>query len=181
MDTSGSIVVGFFDHDSKRIETKVLHANLEKDDHDNPSLFIDNQGKLFVFYSKHASTDPIHLLKAKNADDISEWETVSSLNLNDSIAYPGLSNTYTYTNIYQLSNENNRLFLFWRGADFKPNFSVSNDNGKTWSTGKILILPDRTYKDRRPYLKVASNNKDVIHFAFTDGHPNADPQILSIM
>src|SRR5687768_14423591 len=175
IDSSGSIVVGFYDHDLKRAETKVLHKNLEKDDHNNPSLFIDKHGKLEAFYSKHATTAPIYMLKTKNAEDISEWEIAASLNLNDTVAYSGLSNTYTYTNICQLSNEKDKLYLFWRGADFKPNFSVSRDNGKTWSPGKILILPDRLYKDRRPYLKIASNDKDVIHFAFTDGHPNVEP------
>ena len=175
VDSSGSIVVGFYDHELKRTETKVLQKNFEKDDHDNPSLFIGADGKLTVFYSKHANSEPIYMLKAKRAEDISEWESAASLNLNDSVAYPGLSNTYTYTNICQLANEKNKFFLFWRGADFKPNVSVSNDNGKHWSPGKILILPERIYKDRRPYLKMASNNKDVIHFAFTDGHPNVEP------
>jgi len=177
VDSSGSIVVGCYDHDLKRTETKVLHKNLEKDDHANPSLFITRQGKLMVFYSKHdgTATEPIYMVKAKNAENISEWEPAVSLNLNDTVAYPGLSNTYTYTNICQLANEKNKLFLFWRGADYKPNFSVSDDVGKTWTPGKIFILPGRIYKDRRPYLKVATNNKDVIHFAFTDGHPNAEP------
>ena len=175
VDSIGNIIIGFYDHNLKRIETKVLHKNLERDDHDSPSLFIDRQGKLMVFYSKHASSEPIYMVKAKNAEDISEWETTATLNLNDTIAYPGLSNTYTYTNICQLANEKDKLYLFWRGADFKPNFSVSHDNGKNWSPGKILILPERIYKDRRPYLKVATNNKDVIHFAFTDGHPNVEP------
>jgi len=79
-------------------------------------------------------------VKAKNAEDISEWEPTRTLILNDTIAYPGLSNTYTYTNICQLAGEKDKLYLFWRGADFKPNFSVSADNGKNWSPGKILIL-----------------------------------------
>ena len=175
IDSSGSIVVGYYDHDLKRTQTKVLHANFEKDDHDNPSLFIDRHGYLVAFYSKHATSEPIYMWKTKKAEDISEWQIESSLKLNDSVTYPGLSNTYTYTNICQLSNENDKLFLFWRGVDFKPNFSVSQDNGKTWRPGKILILPNRIYKNRRPYLKIASNNKDVIHFAFTDGHPNVEP------
>ncbi|MGZ5191266.1 MAG: BNR-4 repeat-containing protein [Flavisolibacter sp.] len=174
VDSSGNIIVGFYDHELKRTEIKVLHRNFEKDDHDNPSLFIDRQGKLMVFYSKHATPEPIYLVRSKKAEDISEWETAATLNLNDSIAYPKLSDTYTYTNICQLANEKDKLYLFWRGADFKPNFSVSHDSGKVWSAGKILILPDRIYKDRRPYLKVASNNKDAIHFAFTDGHPNVE-------
>ena len=99
VDSYGNIMVGFYDHDLKRIETKVLHKNLEIDDHDNPSLFIDKQGKLMVFYSKHASSEPIYLVKGKNAEDISEWETPDTLHLNDTIVYPGFSNTYTYTNV----------------------------------------------------------------------------------
>jgi hypothetical protein len=174
VDSFGNITVGFYDYDLKRIETNVLHKNLERDDHSNPSLFIDRTGKLKVFYSKHASSEPIYLLKAKNAEDISDWEIPDTLHLNDTSAYPGFSNTYTYTNICQLADEKDKLYLFWRGIDFKPNFSVSPDSGKSWSPGKILILPDRIYKNRRPYLKVASNNKDVIHFAFTDGHPNVE-------
>ena len=169
-------MVGFYDHDMKDIEIKVLHENFEKDDHNNPSLFIDKEGKLMVFYSKHATGhSPVFLARGKNAEDISEWEPVNKLRLNDTIAYAGLSNTYTYTNIFQLTDEKNKLYLFWRGADFKPNFSLSHDNGKSWTPGKILILPERIYKNRRPYIKIASNNRDVIHFAFTDGHPNAEP------
>jgi len=175
VDSSGSIIVAFYDHDLKRTETKVLHRDFEKDDHNNPSLFIDRQGRLMVFYSKHAAPEPIYLVKARDAEDISEWEPTAILSLNDTVAYPGLSDTYTYTNICQLANEKDKLYLFWRGTDFKPNFSVSTDGGKAWSPGKILILPDRIYKDRRPYLKIASNNKDAIHFAFTDGHPNVEP------
>ena len=175
VDSAGSIVIGFYDHNLKHAETTVLYKNLEKDDHANPSLFIDRQGKLMVFYSRHDDTTAIYLVKAKKAENISEWETSVALKLNDTVTYRGLSNTYTYTNVCQLANENDKLYLFWRGADYKPNFSVSHDRGKTWTTGRIFILPERIYTDRRPYLKVASNNKDVIHFAFTDGHPRAEP------
>lgn len=176
VDSIGNIVVGFYDHDLKHIETKVLHEHFEKDDHDNPSIFIGADGRLMIFYSKHGTgNSPIFLARSKNPEDISEWEPVSKLRLNDTLTYAGLRNTYTYANVVQLSEEKDKLYLFWRGSDFKPNFSISSDNGKNWATGKILILPERIYKNRRPYMKVASNNKDVIHFAFTDGHPNAEP------
>jgi hypothetical protein len=175
VDSSGNIVVGSYDHDSKEIQTHVIHPKLQKDDHNNPALFMDARGKLMAFYSKHATTDPIYVVQAKNPENISEWESRRALELNDSVTYSGLSDTYTYANICQLSEENKKLYLFWRGADFKPNFSVSADEGKTWTKGKILILPERIYRNRRPYYKIASNNRDVIHFAFTDGHPNAEP------
>jgi hypothetical protein len=174
IDRKGNVVVGFYDHDSKTIETNIVHKELEVDDHDNPSLFIDNDQRLWLTYSKH-SGDCIYLAKAKRAEDISTWEPTRSLQLNDTVTYPESSNTYTYTNLFQLADEQNTLYLFWRGADYKPNFSTSTDNGETWSPGKILILPERLYRDRRPYVKVVSNNKDVIHFAFTDGHPNREP------
>jgi hypothetical protein len=174
IDHRGNVMVGYYDHDSKTIDTMVLHKELEVDDHDNPGLFLDKEGKLWLTYSKH-SGDRIYLIKGKNPEDISSWEPARSLQLNDTITYSGSSNTYTYTNLCQLADEQNTLYLFWRGADYKPNFSMSMNNGATWSSGKILILPERLYRDRRPYVKIASNNKNIIHFAFTDGHPNREP------
>ena len=176
VDSVGNIVVAAYDHDDGKIESFVLHEKFERDDHDNPSFIVDGEGKLMVFYSKHATgNSPIFLARAKTAESISEWEPLQALRLNDTIAYAGFSNTYTYTNVVRLSDEQEKLFLFWRGADFKPNFSVSPDNGRTWEKGKVLILPERIYKDRRPYIKVASDNKSVIHLAFTDGHPHVEP------
>jgi hypothetical protein len=175
VNSSGDIEIASYDHDREHIETKVLHANLEVDDHDNPSLIIDKDGKLLVFYSKHAHEEPILLMRSVNAEDISSWEPVRRLALNDSVTYAGLSDTYTYASLCRLADENDKLFLFWRGADFKPNFSVSADNGNNWSTGRIMILPERIYHNRRPYFKIASNGKNTIHFAFTDGHPNMEP------
>jgi hypothetical protein len=175
VDSLGSIVIGFYDHDLKKIETRVIHEKLQVDDHNNPSLLFDKDGRLLVFYARHAEKDPIYLARTKNPEDISEWEPRQALGLNDTAAYAGLSNTYTYANICRLDSEQEKLYLFWRGADFKPNFSTSTDNGKNWSKGKLLILPERIYNNRRPYLKVATNNRDIIHFAFTDGHPHNEP------
>lgn len=175
VDSKGSIVVGYYDHDSMTIETAVIDPELQIDDHNNPSLFFDPEGKLMVFYSLHSSKSPMRLARAKHAENITEWEPVQKLAINDTTEFPGASNTYTYTNICQLSMENNLLYLFWRGVDFKPNYSTSSDNGLSWEPGGILILPERTYSNRRPYLKMSSNHKDVMHFAFTDGHPNKEP------
>lgn len=175
VDSEGSIVIGYYDHDQGSIETKVLDPMLQVDDHNNPSLLFDNKGKLLVFYSQHSRKSPMTLVRSVNPESINEWETPQTLVLNDSTIFPQASNTYTYTNIIRLSKEKDKLYLFWRGVDFKPNFSISEDMGYNWAEGKLLVLPDRIYRNRRPYLKVASNNKDVIHFAFTDGHPRNEP------
>ncbi len=171
----GSIEVGFYDHDQDTVVIHRLDSKLKVDDHNNPSFNIDSQGRLLVFYSKHSSESPMILARGSNPESIDTWEASKELVLNDSTLFPGASNTYTYTNIVRLSDEEDKLYLFWRGVDFKPNFATSDDNGYSWSTGDILILPERTYRNRRPYLKVGTNNKDVIHFAFTDGHPRNEP------
>ncbi|MBN2612363.1 MAG: BNR-4 repeat-containing protein [Bacteroidales bacterium] len=175
MNSLGDLVAGCYDIDTRQVTTQVIHKNLEIDDHDNPSLIIDNKGYVTYYYTKHAFKTPLLTVRSKRPEDISEWAPVRELHLNDTIAYKEYRNSYTYANIYQLADENNRQYLFWRGMDFKPNFSFSDDQGNSWSNGKILILPDRTYRDRRPYLKVSSNGKDKIHFAFTDGHPRDEP------
>ncbi|MFW6157269.1 MAG: BNR-4 repeat-containing protein [Balneolaceae bacterium] len=171
---SGEVEVGYYDHQTGDISTHVLEDNFQVDDHNNPSLLFDREGYLMVFYSEHSTEKPIYLQKSSNPEDITEWEERRSLDLNDSEKYEGYSDTYTYTNPQYLSGED-KLYLFWRGSDFKPNYAVSGDEGESWSKGDILILPDREYRDRRPYLKVSSNGKDRIHFAFTDGHPRDEP------
>lgn len=103
-------------------------------------------------------------------------QPVKRLELNDKDFYPGLGDTYTYTNPVMLSEENDRIYIFWRGIDNKPNYSFSDNKGQTWSKGRIFILPERIYNMRRPYLKVYSDGKSKIHFAFTDGHPNVEKE-----
>jgi hypothetical protein len=175
VDSKGSIVVGAYDHEHQTIETSTIHMELQIDDHNNPSLLMDSEGKLMVFYSKHSDNSPILLSRGKYPENIQEWETAQPLELNDTSLFEETSNTYTYTNIVRLSEESNKLYLFWRGTDFKPNFSTSEDGGRTWSKGKILVLPERIYRNRRPYLKIATDNYTTIHLAFTDGHPRNEP------
>lgn len=131
MDSKGNVNVGYFDDKDGKIKTEIIQSDFEIDDHDTPSIFIDKDGYLFVFYSKHSKQEPIYLLKSSEPEEITTWEPLQKLALNDTVKYSQYSNTYTYTNIQQLSEENNRLYLFWRGADFKPNFSISDDKGKS--------------------------------------------------
>lgn len=173
--STGDVTVGFYDHQTGEVKSYVLHQQLEIDDHDNPSLVMTPEGKLMVFYSKHSKDFPIQMAKTVHPERIDEWEEVKSLNINDTVTYAGKLDSYTYTNPYLLTEENNRIHLFWRGMDFKPNYSFSEDGGVTWEKGKIFILPENIYRNRRPYLKVSSNGKNSLHFAFTDGHPRNEP------
>lgn len=169
IDSYGDIHIAYYDHDNHEIKSKVLYDKLETDDHDNPVILINKDGKLNVFFSKHAKNFPIQLYQSKYPEDIIEWQPPVALAINDTEMYKGLSNTYTYQNPVYLSEED-RYYIFWRGADFKPNYAVSDD-GVHFGKGKIFVLPERVYRDRRPYMKVSSDGKSRIDFAFTDGHP----------
>ena len=126
-----------------------------------------------VFFTKHGGNNPTWLFIMKSPENILEWDK-KELYLNDTAYYSGFTSENTYVNPVMLSGENNRIYLFWRGIDNKPHYSVSDDLGETWSKGRIFILPERIYSMRRPYVKVESNHKDKIVFAFTDGHPNME-------
>jgi rhamnogalacturonyl hydrolase YesR len=174
IDNWGDVVVGYYDHRTTTIHSHVVAQNIEVDDHNNPSLFFDEKGHLIVTYNLHMMADmPLFLVRAKKPEDISEWEDTRVLRFNDIELYPELENNakHCYTNPIKLSEENGKVYLFWRGHDGKPTFTTSTDNGLTWDTGKVYFLPDPTYSFRRPYTKKYSTGKDKIHFVFTDGHP----------
>jgi len=176
IDSHGNVTIACYDNITGKTETKILYENLQVDDHDNPSILIGPGGYLYVFFNRHGGPNPLYFMKSLKPEDISKWTDVRRLELNDKSFYPEFNDTYTYTNPVMLSEENNRIYIFWRGIDNKPNYSYSDDLGETWSKGRIFILPERIYNMRRPYLKVYSDGKSKIHFAFTDGHPNVEKE-----
>ncbi len=176
IDSYGDIHIGYYDHVTQEFDSGLVVNGITPDDHNHPSVLPGPGGYLYVFFSPHATREPIRFCRSIRPEDISEWTEIRVLELNDTGHYEGLSNTYTYTNPVFLSEENNRLYMFWRGIDFKPNISWSDDLGKTWTPGRILILPERIYEMRRPYLKIDDNGRNRIHFAFTDGHPRKESE-----
>ncbi len=175
IDNFGDVHVGYYDHDRGEIRSRTIYENLEVDDHDNPSILVDESGHLLVFFNNHGGPEGLFFIRTTRPEDITQWEEGRLLKLNDPDQLEFGNESYTYTNPVKLSEENGRIFLFWRGIDGKPTYSTSEDNGATWSEGKILCLPERTYSIRRPYVKISSNNRDLIHIALTDGHPHKEP------
>ena len=73
IDNYGNITIGSYDHDTHKIETHIIKENLEVDDHDNPALLFDGDGKLLVFYTRHGYGDtpnpkPLYFAKAKKPE-----------------------------------------------------------------------------------------------------------------
>lgn len=167
---NGSIVVSRWESDSRSIRAVTLHVKYQKDDHDNPSLYFRRDGKLLVFYSKHGGPE-MNARLCDKPETLEGWGPEQTLPIRLKRDRWGI----TYPNPIRLSAEDNKLFLFWRGAEWKPNWAVSLDDGDTWEP-KGIVLKRRTNSDaNRPYVKVFGNGVDTIHMIFTDGHPRNEP------
>lgn len=158
VDWNGDVVVARYDNPARTLATVVVRSALEIDDHDNPSVIVRPDGRLLVFYSKHAGSPMYYRLSAAPGD-ITSWGTEQTV--------PGTT-AVTYPNPFFLSDESNALYLFWRGENARPNFAVSPDGGGTW--GPIRTLID-TGSNPPSYVKYASDGRGRISLAFTDTHP----------
>jgi hypothetical protein len=95
-------------------------------------------------------------------EDISAWGPVQHVpsRLRGSLGF-------TYPNPMLVPREDNRLYLFWRGADWSADYATRALDG-SWSRAREVI---RVGGGERPYLKVDGNGSGQIALAFTDGHP----------
>jgi PKD repeat protein len=161
VDEEGDIKVSSFDHDTGDRVTAVLQARLQKDDHANPSIQVRPDGRLVVYYSRHVGP-AMHYRISSNPEDVTSWEAPQTVPTNT----PGIRG-YTYPNPIRLESEH-RTYLFWRGGNYNPTFSIQNDGESTWSPARTLI----TMPNERPYVKYDSSGGDTIHVAYTNAHPN---------
>jgi len=170
VDSRGSIWAGSLDMKTgQKIEANV-HFEFEKDDHANPALLVLRDGRLAIFYSGHSGAEDrwMRWRISKNTEDILEWGDELPLKTNT-----GGPRGTCYPNPFRLTKEKDRIYLFWRGGNFKPAVSWTDDL-KTWSQARTLVASDEN-SEVRPYTKFDSNGKDRIHIAFTDGHPRNEP------
>ena len=170
IDSYGNIVVGTYDHDTKKIQTSMVAERFEVDDHDNPSLLIDKTGSIMVFYSEHHRQSGIRMRRSVGPEEIGAWEEERIVGKHNEDLTKAFGERYTYANVAYLSEED-RIYLFWRSSDGKPAYSYSTDAGRSWTEGKVFFEPEPLYSFRRPYVKISSNGVDKIGFTLTDGHP----------
>lgn len=164
INSKGDVVISAKNIKSAETETFILHKKLQIDDHNVPAILILPDGKLLAFYTEHNGR--FFMRKSKNPEDIKDWEEEKIIN------FGGLKITYAHP--VMLKSERNRIYMFFRGSDWRPSISYSDDLGTSWSKAQGLI--ESKGVKNRPYLKVSSNNISRIDFTFTDGHPGVEPK-----
>ena len=161
VDLEGDIKVSSYDHATGDRVTATLQARLNRDDHANPSIQVRPDGRLVVYYSRHVGP-AMHYRVSSNPEDITSWGAPQTVPTNT----PGIRG-YTYPNPIRLAVEG-ATYLFWRGGNYNPTFSIQQDGQTTWSPARTLI----TMPGERPYVKYDSSGGDTIHVAYTNAHPN---------
>lgn len=165
MTRAGQLQVGAYDHVTGQKEVVTVKENWGVNDHNTNSFLVLPDRRLMIFYARHNGRGLFSQTTVR-PEDITAWSAEVAIAHSDRI---------TYSHPVYLSEER-RFYVFWRGERWKPTFSTSTD-GVTWADPQILLQDsDRDGLDIRPYLKVVSDSKSEIHFAFTDGHPRDEPQ-----
>lgn len=168
VDKAGSIWAFSYDPVTQEKQQYKMKDRFDYDDHANPSVMALPDKRIVLFFSAHGGTkdSPLYYAISKRPADISAWEELQEVD-------PKMEGKLgvCYSNPVMLSDEDNKTYVFFRGRNFKPNFIATTDF-KRWSDPVTLVVNDSLYgKGGRPYMKVASNNKNKIFFAFTDAHP----------
>ncbi|EHR62087.1 BNR-4 repeat-containing protein [Saccharomonospora cyanea] len=159
---AGEVVVAQYDHDSGKLTKSVVMEHFPVDDHNNPAVCIRPDGRVVVFWTGHATNIPLLYRRSVLPEDIGGgWEPLRAITTNSEGPYG-----WTYTNLAQLSAEPGKLYLFWRGGDFNPYFTTTT-GGDRWTDAQPLVF----VPGERPYVKMHSDGRDTIHFAFTQAHP----------
>ena len=167
MDDEGSVYAFAYHPNTQQNQIVKVYDKLQYDDHINPSVMEMEDGRIAIFFSKHGGQGlPIYYRISKNPGDITSWGELLKI-------YPKTEGHWgpTYSNPIRLSDENGRVYVFFRGTDYKPNFVYSDDNLKTWTKAFTLVKNDKHHGKGRPYAKYATNHKNKIFVAFTDEHP----------
>jgi hypothetical protein len=169
----GNAILGSYDHDTHVISRVVLKYGVGRDDHASPTLLSLPDGRLIAFYSSHGGKR-IYYRKTLYPEDI------ASLGRARRVPTDRGRFGVTYPQPIRLGRERGRIWLFWRGSNWQPTFATSAD-GNRWSRPRTVIEDGIPGKRHRPYVKVASEGFDTIHFAFTEAHPGRYPTAIYYM
>lgn len=144
----------------------ILSSWRSRDDHNNPALLKLADSKILAAYTKHNREPKLYWRLADF--DASGQKLIWGLEKEETVGA-----RTTYSNLFQLSDENGRIYNFIRAIGFNPNFLYSDDMAQSWRGPFILIKSGDDLT--RPYVKYAGNGKDRIDFLYTDGHPRDVP------
>ncbi|MEM6522653.1 MAG: glycoside hydrolase family 88 protein [Bacteroidota bacterium] len=155
--------IGFYDHDTQTINSKVIYDGRQANAPKNLSLIVDKKGKLFVFFTIYeGGSQKLLLTKSIDAEDIQNWASAGELDLGKS------PKDWDYTTIhpYIKSTEQGKLSLVWSSSAGDLYYSLSEDDGARWSSATTIYQSD-VESGVKPDLQVYADKRGKVHIAMT--------------
>jgi CubicO group peptidase (beta-lactamase class C family) len=147
--------------------TTILHTKFQNDDHDAPALLALPDKRILAVYATHGSDELIRCRTSSHPADGTTWQPERQVARQARV---------TYSNLFLSPGEGDdvgRIYNFYRGEHWNPNWVFSDDSGANWQYGGRLIA-----FEGRPYAKYASNGRDTIHVIATEHHPHNYPNSI---
>ncbi|MDZ8119183.1 glycoside hydrolase family 88 protein [Pontiella agarivorans] len=142
----------------------VLSTWEQKDDHNNGAFLPLKDGRLLVTYATHGTHKNFYQRKLT----LWQWKE-AVVGEERSFRMSHGKRGVTYQNLHRVEDENGRIYNFFRGNNFNPHFTTSDDEAETWAEPIQLI--NIGVGNDRPYIKYVSNGRNRIDLLYTDGHP----------
>ena len=155
VDWSGNVTIGAYDPRAQLLTTEVV-GRVVSDDHSAPSIVVEPDQRLTVFWSAHNGS-VMNYRTTVRSGDISAWTPVQQVHRD----IRG-SDGFTYPNPVLLPAERDRLYLFWRGADWSAEFATREPDG-AFKHAKELIRFSRRASVREGRRQRLRHHRPRVH------------------
>jgi len=161
----GSVEISVCDLNNGHVSHKVLHPYFDQDDHDDPSFLPLPDGRLIAVYSKHGIERKAYV-RISEPNDPLKWSDAIVVETPGKEARAFSGDNVTYSNLFRFPD--GRIYDFYRGFGYDPNYMFSDDDGKTWTYGGRILEGKTGYG---PYAKYAYDGDGTVHIICTEDHP----------
>jgi lysophospholipase L1-like esterase len=164
----GNVEVAAYDLATGHARHVVLHPRFEQDDHDGPAFLPTRDNRLLALYTRHGVDRKVYYRLSEPNDPLT-WSDAKEF---DSPGQPSAflkGDNTTYANPFRFPD--GKIYNFYRGFGYEPNYMVSDDDGRSWRYAGHFLKGRGGYA---PYLKYAFDETDgTLHFIATEDHPRA--------
>jgi hypothetical protein len=173
----GDIVVASLDYETTKIDTAVLHAKLEADDHANPSILVRQDDRILVFYSKHSQKDGPLIMRMSTRPIPRTREEISATPAPSS--FPKKTDGTRMQSISGRCGKSSTLFcpilppyrwrktskITWTAGGGATRCSWVRPCGRNWPPNWFPFNPKTKFKDRKHRTKKFLNSEKKVKYS----------------
>ncbi|MFC1557963.1 BNR-4 repeat-containing protein [candidate division KSB1 bacterium] len=120
-----------YDHDTEKYSDIVkLGVTVSIEYHVVPSLLVDNEGYIHIFYGAHNYAGKMTYIRSSEPEDISHWIEMGEISFERGVSY-----------LQSIQLENDSVYVFYRSGDHMDfwGYQISGDGGFSWGPEQNLL------------------------------------------